>query len=333
MIISRTPLRLALFSGGSDLPAFYQKEKGAALSVTIDKYIDVMVRSNPFSGIRTIFDQIDEVNDISEMKHTITKEALKEFNLSHVDNLTIASMSDINCSGSGLGSSSAFTIGLSKALHEFNNDSSFPKSYFAEKACRIEMERCNYPVGKQDQYAAAYGGFNLFEFKKDGTVNVTTPSISIRSIHKMESNMLLIFSGKSRSANDILQKQATAMANEDKFNLVRKSRDLAYVGKRYLEEDKIDDFGDLLHSSWLDKKAVVKEISPSYFDEIYNFALENGAIGGKLLGAGGGGFFLFYCSSFNKKMDLSLALKKKNSECQSYPFHFTDIGSSIIYKG
>ena len=336
MIITRTPLRISFFSGGSDLPSFYEKEKGAALSCTIDKYIDVIVRENPNHGVRTVYDEIDEVDDLSLMRHAITREALEEYSFKqYIKNygLTISSMSDIKGTGSGLGSSSAFTVGLTNALTNFYGRIDEPQSYYAEIACKIEMERCKFPVGKQDQYAAAYGGFNLFEFEKEG-VTVHKPRISIDTLIKLQRNLLLVYSGKGRSANTILQKQQAAMVDEKKFDLVRRSRDLAYVTRRYLENGDVDSFGNLLHQSWLDKKEVVKEISQTYFDEIYDFMLQNGALGGKLLGAGGGGFFIFYMpdSTHIKRNQLEKKLINSFPLCVIHDFRFTHEGSKILFQ-
>lgn len=335
MIITRTPLRISFFSGGSDLPSFYEKERGAALSCTIDKYIDVVIRKNPYTGYKTVYDEISEVNELSEMRHSITREALKKFYWDATLNdkgVTITSLSDIKCSGSGLGSSSAFTVGLVKALHMPNPYiGAFPPSYYAEEAVDIEMNRCRFPVGKQDQYAAAYGGFNLFEFDKD-IVSVVKPSIPVYTIQELERRLLLVYSGKGRSANAILQQQSQAMLEKDKFELVRKSRDKAYVGRRLLEKGDLDAFGELLHLSWLDKKEVVKEITQTYFDEIYQFMLEKGATGGKLLGAGGGGFFIFY---HPKGWDTNYPILELNERfplCECYNFSFTHEGSKTLFR-
>jgi D-glycero-alpha-D-manno-heptose-7-phosphate kinase len=329
MIISKTPLRISFFSGGSDMPAFYEQEAGTALSVTINKYIYVMVHKTPHLGIRTVYDTIEETQDVEQMQHIITKECLKHYNFN--SELTIASISDILAKGSGLGSSSAFTVGLINALDHYKNFPAVASRFtLADTACDIEMNKCGYPVGKQDQYAAAYGGFNLFEFHKDGTVNTSNFYINKDSITNLEKNLMLVYSGLGRSANSILQKQKAAMSDKQKFELVKRSRNKAYVAQQLLVDGKIDDFGDLLHEAWMDKKGVVSDISGDYFDTIYDTAMKNGALGGKLLGAGGGGFFLFYVPEKKQPIVKEQILLTTLYQCAIYDFNFVDHGSQIV---
>jgi D-glycero-alpha-D-manno-heptose-7-phosphate kinase len=329
MIVSKSPLRLSFFSGGSDLPAFYKKEMGAALSVTIDKYIHVCARRTPNIGIKTMFDKVEQVNDINEMQEGIVKETLKYYKMS--GGITVASISDILSRGSGLGSSSAFTVGLIRAISTMKKIEETGKSDWqlrpetlAEHACNVEMSL--FPVGKQDQYAAAYGGCNLFEFYDFGYVKVT--GIEIDIIEKLQNNLLLVYSGRGRSANEILRKQQNAMADITKFNLVKASRDKAYMGFKMLLDQDFDSFGALLHDAWMDKKSVVQEITQDYFDVIYNKALSAGALGGKLLGAGGGGFFIFYVNQNNREKVIKAI--SENTECVIYDFNFCNRGSEIL---
>jgi D-glycero-alpha-D-manno-heptose-7-phosphate kinase len=324
MIISKTPLRISFFSGGSDMPSFYQKEEGAAFSATIDKYIYVMVHKTPHLGIKVMYDSIEEVPDVEQMQHLITKESLKYFNYNK--ELTVASISDILSKGSGLGSSSAFTVGLINALSNYKWNMATPK-FLADIACQIEMDKCGYPVGKQDQYAAAFGGFNLFKFMTNGEVQNNRLELDHGIISKLEERILLVYSGKGRSANQILQKQQQAMEDKTKFNLVKRGRDKAYLAYKYLQYGDLDSFGNLLHESWMDKKNVVKEITQDYFDMIYKKALTSGAIGGKLLGAGGGGFFIFYVP-VEKKQEVIQSITA-GTECKVYDFKFINRGSHI----
>ena len=329
MIISKTPLRLSFFSGGSDLPSFYEHEDGAAFSVTIDKFIYVCVHKTPHCGIKFMYEDVQHVYDIDDMQHHITKETLKVFdNLGN--NLTIASISDILCKGSGLGSSSAFTVGLWNALYTLDGGELNNPTRSAIYAATIEMDKCNYPVGLQDQYAAAYGGLNLFRFSKGGKVKVDKPKIAKKILNKLEDNLLLVYSGKERQANVILQKQKEAMLNKEKFALVAKNRNKAFESIKILRAGNTDDFGNLLHEAWIDKKQIVSGISDTYFDTIYNTATKAGAIGGKLLGAGGGGFFLFYVPKDKR----SNVINKLTSDtlCKIYDFKFYDKGSHIITK-
>jgi D-glycero-alpha-D-manno-heptose-7-phosphate kinase len=326
MILSKTPLRISFFSGGSDMPSFFEKERGAALSVTIDKYIYVMLHKTPHLGIKVMYDTIEEYPDLETMQHAITRESLKHFGVDK--EVTVASIADILAKGSGLGSSSAFTLGLVNVLANQNkHESMVSREYLAQTAYYIERQLCGYPVGKQDQYASAYGGMNLFEFHKDDTVEIKPMTYNRETWNNLEQRLLLVYSGRGRNANSILQKQSAAMSDETKFNLVKASRDKAFVGARYLKEGKLDDFGTLLHEAWMDKKAVETSITNEYFDGVYNRAMEAGALGGKLLGAGGGGFFLFYVDPSKRKHVIDVITD--GTECKVYDFRFTEYGSQI----
>ena len=319
MIISRTPLRISFFSGGSDLPSFYTKENGAALSVTINKFIYVISHHTQHIGIKSMFDTVEQVSDIQEMQDGITKQTLSYFNIDK--EITIASISDILSKGSGLGSSSAFTVGL------INTFFSMDKAKLAELAFNIEANMCGHPVGKQDQYAASFGGMNLFEFYDTGYVkSISGP----KGYEKLQDNLILVYSGVGRNANSILQKQKEASNDETKFQLIKAGRDKAYKGYSYLESGDFDSFGELLHEAWMDKKSVVKEISNEYFENIYNNTIKAGALGGKLLGAGGGGFFIFYAPD-NKREEVINSINKEE-KCRIYNFKFYNKGSEIILK-
>lgn len=326
MIVTRTPLRISFFSGGSDMPSFYEKEDGAALSVTIDKFIHVFAHKVPYMGVKCMYDDVEEHHDLEQMQHAITRESLKYFGIDK--EITTASISDIVTKGSGLGSSSAFTVGLTKALSTLRNENCTRES-IAEIACEIEMNKCGYPVGKQDQYAATFGGFNLFEFKRNGKVNVESISLTKPSINKLESKLILVYSGRGRDANNILQKQQKAMSNVDKFNLVKRSRNKAYTALEYLHKNDLDNFGNLLHEAWADKKGVCEDITQDYFDSVYDKAIKAGALGGKLLGAGGGGFFIFYADE-NKREKVCKAVTT-DTDCRIYDFKFYGTGSSVVY--
>jgi D-glycero-alpha-D-manno-heptose-7-phosphate kinase len=323
MIISKTPLRISFFSGGSDLPSFYTKKSGAALSVTIDKYIYVMAHEKPNAGsFITAFDQVENFESLDAMTHDITRETLKYFDIKTPTHVT--SISDIPSRGSGLGSSSAFTVGLINCIQETTD-----KKKLAELACTIEMERCGYPIGKQDQYAAATGGLNLFGFTKNDVTN-TPLNIDAETLEKLQENLILVYSGIGRSANRILSEQSKLMDDEAKFNLVLNGRNKAITAADMLMNGDIDSFGDLLHLAWMDKKQITKEISNSRIDQIYTNAIDNGALGGKVLGAGGGGFLLFYCPKQDQEKVINALLTE--NDCRVYDFKFTYEGSKLIYK-
>jgi D-glycero-alpha-D-manno-heptose-7-phosphate kinase len=325
MIITRTPLRISFFSGGSDMPSFYKNDLGAALSVTIDKYIYVMAHKTPHMGVKIMYDKIEHYPDVETMQSNISSETLKYFQINN--EITLSSVSDILSKGSGLGSSSAFTVGLVNALSKYSGIKA-NAGQLAECACTIEMDKCNYPVGKQDQYAAAYGGINLFQFAKDQVILYDTTKIDPFTLKHLENNLLLVYSGVGRSANSILQKQSAAMSDKDKLNLVKRSRDKAYIALGHLIDRDIDSFGALLNDAWMDKKSIVKEITSDYFDDVYARATNAGALGGKLLGAGGGGFFVFYVPQ-DKRERVKKELED-NTECTVYDFRFTDEGSTIL---
>lgn len=308
------------------MPSFYEKEDGAALSVTINKFIYTFAHKVPQMGVRCMYDDVEEHHDIEQMQHAITREALKYYNITK--EITVASISDIITKGSGLGSSSSFTVGLVKALSTMTHENNIRK-HIADIACEIEMNRCGYPVGKQDQYAAAFGGMNLFHFRKNGNVDVDEIRLTNPNIIQLEKKLMLVYSGRSRNANNILQKQQKAMIDIEKFNKVKKSKDKAFEALDLLYKGKLDDFGYLLHTSWLDKKEVCEEISQDYFDQIYDKAIKAGAIGGKLLGAGGGGFFIFYVPEIKKDKVAQAILDK--TDCKIYDFEFYGSGSNIVY--
>ena len=324
MIVTKTPLRISFFSGGSDMKAFYEKEDGAALSVTIDKYIYVLLHRTPHLGVKIMYDKIEETPDVETMQHEITKEALKYFNFTK--EITVASISDILSKGSGLGSSSAFTVGLVNALASSKWEVA-SKRYLADVACEIEIDKCGYPIGKQDQYAAEYGGMNLFHFRKNGDTDVENIHVGRSNLDAFQSNLLLVYSGHGRSANSILQKQQKAMGDKEKFNLVRQSRDKAFLATQYLQKGLYDDFGALLHEAWMDKKQVVGSITDEYFDMVYSKAMTSGALGGKLLGAGGGGFFLFYVDKQHREKVIDTITT--DTACKVYDFTFSHHGSSV----
>jgi D-glycero-alpha-D-manno-heptose-7-phosphate kinase len=329
VIVTKTPLRLALFCGGTDLPAFYSREEGAALSITIDKYIYTFVHETKHTGIKTMLvDDIQEVSVIDDMKHSITRETLRHFGVKK--ELTISSISDIMARGSGLGSSSSFTVGLINAMcYMMWGMESASKVMLADLACHVEMEMCGYPVGKQDQYAASFGGINYLRFLKgDGRVVRENSGISKPSLYVLKSNLLLLYTGKERSANDILQKQSVAFDDPRKFTEALSNRDRVHVAAHAMLHEEFDTIGHLFDESWESKKKFVPDISGSYFDSIYATAKGvSGTIGGKLVGAGGGGFFLFYTLD---REALAAELLGKFPECRVYDFKFTESGSTVV---
>lgn len=332
MIITKTPLRISFFCGGSDMPAFYRRETGAALSVTIDKYVYVCAHPTPKQTLRVMFDTVQELDDLSLMDHRITKEMLNHANIR--SGITVSSISDVTPKGSGLGSSSAFTVGLVHAIAKLGTPwgKSLPpltSDWLADMACNIEIDKSGYRIGKQDQYAAAFGGVNLFEFHKSGTVSRLPTSIRPNTLKKLEQRLILAYTGRSRQASSILEQQSASITHsQDKFLLAQQNKNRAYEAVEYLQHNELDKFGRLLHESWVDKKMIVNDMSRSEIDLIYDRAIAAGALGGKILGAGGGGFFIFYADPSVRQQVIRAI--QQDPLCEVYDFTFTNTGSSVF---
>ena len=324
MIISRTPFRISFAGGGSDLPSFYRQETGVVLSTSINKYVYIAI--HPFFDTRNIqlkYSKTELVSSIEDIQHPIFKEVLGMYGLRGVD---LNSIADIPA-GTGLGSSSAFTVGLLNAVNAYN-DKAVSSEQLGKLACEVEIDRLGSPIGKQDQYAAACGGLNLISFYPDESVNVEKIVMNTVKKKELEGNLIMIYTGDTRSANSILLQQNKAISAKDKFENQQKMVQLAYSLKKTLEDNNIDDFGRFLHEGWLLKKSLTKAISNSLVDEIYDRGLKAGALGGKLLGAGGGGFILFYCP--RGKQD---NFRKQMSQFTEMDFQFDNHGTKIIYIG
>lgn len=312
------------------MPGFYQQEPGAAFTATIDKYVYVCLHTTPGPQIRVMFDNVQELNDLAMMDHRITKSALETFGLN--SHITVTSISDITTRGSGLGSSSAFTVGLVQAILEekgYKHDSPFQ---LADIACDIEINRCHYNIGKQDQYATALGGMNLFTFDEHGRVSVQSNRIRRDVIGRFQENLILVHTGQHRSASDVLDKQTKAIAaSSAKFQLAKKNKDRAWEAVKLLEAGDTDSVGALLHDSWMDKKQITDAMSSQSIDAMYDCAIKAGALGGKILGAGGGGFAVFYATPDHRKSVVHTL--QQHPSCQVYDFAFTSLGSRIVYNG
>lgn len=322
MIISRTPLRISFAGGGSDLPSYYLKYGGAVLSTTIDKYIYIAVHRY-FSSNQSLlkYSKTELVNSNDEIQHPLFRECMKLVNVSGLD---ISSMADVPA-GTGLGSSSAFAVSLLNVLHAYKHEA-VSAEYLASTACDIEINRLGDPIGKQDQYAAAYGGLNFIRFNYDGSVNVEKVVMDPAVKAQLERNLILLYTGTKHSASAILQEQGKEMQRLDKQQVMRKMVDMAYELKEVLEHNQIDDFGRILNEGWLLKRSLANSISNPLVDTLYNSGIEAGALGGKLLGAGGAGFVLFYCPEEKQN-----AFREKMSAYTEMPFKFENYGSKIIY--
>jgi D-glycero-alpha-D-manno-heptose-7-phosphate kinase len=324
MVISRTPLRVSFAGGGSDIYSYYSKFGGLVISTSIDKYIYVTVNSKFDKGFRIAYSKNEQVSTLSEIEHPIVREALSFLNFN--SDVEITTIADIPSTGTGLGSSSSFTVGLLHALHAFQGNY-VTKQRLAHESCIIEIEKCREPIGKQDQYASSFGGFNSIEFKNDGSV-IVEPIVCLPSTLKcVEDNLLLFYTGITRSASKLLDYQSTALSSERKVQeIMHRMVEFSTQLKSDLCRNYTDSFGEILHESWLLKRSISKEISNSKIDEWYNIALKNGAIGGKILGAGAGGFLLVYAPvEFHEKIKFSLR------DLRLMPIKFDKQGSSIVF--
>lgn len=324
MIIARSPLRITLGGGGTDLPSYYREHEGFLIAVAIDKYVYVTVM-RPFKpGIYLKYSQIEHVDRVEDVRHPIIREAVQMLGLK-TPQVEITTLADIPA-GTGLGSSGSFTTALLKALYAHRRRLIHP-SELAELACHIEMDRLREPVGKQDQYIAAYGGVTCFTFNKDDSVEAKPLALSMDTLFDLEDNLLLFFSGFARSAGSILKDQndRTVKSDHEMLKNLHYVKELGLKSKEALESGKPALFGELMHEHWEHKKRRSAGMSNPQIDEWYDLGTKNGAIGGKLVGAGGGGFLMFYASDRNR---LRHAMAKAGLEEVRFRFDFE--GTKIV---
>jgi D-glycero-alpha-D-manno-heptose-7-phosphate kinase len=322
MIIVQTPLRVSFFGGGTDFPSFYLSEGGAVLSSAIDKYIFVTVKSRFDKKIRVGYTSTEMVDRICQIKHELIREALIKTQVNN--SIEITTMGDIPSEGSGLGSSSTVTVGALHALYTYMGEI-VPAEQLANEACEIEIDILGSPIGKQDQYIAAYGGLRFIEFQKDGTIRPEKIMIDNEAIRRLNQNFLLYFTGINRKANHILTEQKQNI--ENRLEILRSLKHIAYTARNEILSSNFDALGELMHQSWLLKKQLAGSISNDIIDDIYNTAYSAGALGGKITGAGGGGFFLVYCP-IEKQDPVRSAL----SSLQELPFLLERDGSKVIFN-
>lgn len=299
MIIARSPLRITLGGGGTDLPSYYNEHEGFLIAAAIDKYVYVTIMRPFTKGIFLKYSQHEHVQNINDICHPIIKECLSLTNLK-TNQIEITTLADIP-SGTGLGSSGSFTTALLKALYAYDKKLIHPKE-LAELACHVEIEKIGEPIGKQDQYAAAYGGITSYTFKPNNEVDAVPLALNTDTMIDLEDNLMLFFTGFSRSAGSILkdQKERTQLCDSDMLKNLHYVKELGYKSKKALENGNTCLFGELMHEHWEHKKSRSGGMSNSKIDNWYHLAIRNGAIGGKLVGAGGGGFLMFYTTDRNK---------------------------------
>lgn len=323
MIITRTPFRISFAGGGSDLPDFYEQYGGCVLSTSINRYCYISIHPY-FNAQDTMlkYSESELVSDLSQIRHKIFNCVLNEAQLHGVE---ITSTADVP-GGTGLGSSSTFTVGLLNAVNCYRGKY-LSKGKLAAKACQVEIERLGSPIGKQDQYAAACGGLNFIRFHPDGEVSVSPIVMQPETYRRLQQNLVMFYTGDVRSANAILAEQKRNISAEDKAKNLRRMCALAEEMKGALEQNDLSSFGRLLNDGWELKRTLASGISNPAIDEAYDTAMKSGALGGKLLGAGGGGFLLFYCEP-DKQEQLRVALRLR-----PFPFSFEKDGTSVIYIG
>jgi D-glycero-alpha-D-manno-heptose-7-phosphate kinase len=324
MIISRAPVRLSMGGGGTDLPSYYLKHGGFLMAAAINKYVYISCNKRFEDSIRLSYSQTEIVNCVKDIEHNIFREALIYTGIEN--QIELVSIADVpsNC---GLGTSSTFTVSLLNALF------SFRKTYkslenLAESACHIEINILKEPIGKQDQYASAFGGFNSYYFNMDGTVTIEPVKITEERLLEIQNNIILFYLKSKRSASQILKIQNQKSQDNDKetFDNLHRIKEIGLYTKKIFEKGNIDEFGEILHNHWLTKKNLSDKISSPFIDEAYELSLKNGAIGGKVVGAGGGGFLMIYCPKDKPK------LVKAMSKIGLYPtyFAFENGGAKIV---
>ena len=318
MIITRSPLRISLGGGGTDLPSYYREHDGFLISAAIDKYIYITLHKTFIEDLILKYSKLEKTTDLEKIEHPIIRETLRLLD-TNIKGLEITSLADLP-SGTGLGSSSSFTTALIKALYQYNNHLIHPKE-LAEVACDIELNKLGEPIGKQDQYISAYGGITCFNFNKDDSVKSYPLSISNETLYNLEDNLLLFFTGYSRSASSILKEQDDKTKTDDTEMLknLHFVKQLGKESKLALETGNLDTFAELMNVHWDRKKQRSNNMSNNHINEWVEHAKKNGALGGKLVGAGGGGFLMFYASDSNK---LRHAMAKLGLEEVRFKFDF-----------
>jgi len=317
-------MRMSFVGGGSDLPAYYRQHGGAVVSTAIDKYVYVTVNPKFDQRIRVSYSKTEEVASVERIRHPLVRESLKMLGIS--GGLEITSVADIPSRGTGLGSSSSFTVGLLHALHACQGRYC-SADQLARECCEIELGRCGEPIGKQDQYAAAFGGFNFIEFFPDESVSVEPILCRRETLQRLQDSLVVFYTGITRSASGILrEKQRAIGAERGKQEMVHRMVALARQLKAELQNNNLDAFGQIIHENWLLKKALARDVSNSRVDRWYETARRHGAAGGKLLGAGAGGFLMFYAPP-----DRHAAITGALRGLRRVPMRFDAHGSRIIF--
>jgi len=323
LIIVQTPLRISLFGGGTDFPSFFLNEGGGcALSSAIDKYIFVTIKQRFDNKLRVGYTTTEMVNTVDEIQHELIREALRKTHIKQ--GVEITTMGDIPAAGTGLGSSSTVTVGSLNAMYSYLGEI-IPAERLAQEACEIEIDILGKPIGVQDQYIVSYGGLRFLEFKPDGKITIEKIDLEPNLKRQIDDNLLLFFTGRTRQSDNILDEQENNTQKNKEILCEMKS--IAYTVSDELREGRIDIIGAMLHKSWQLKKQLASQVSNGTIDSMYQAARNAGAIGGKITGAGGGGFLLLYCPP-GKQESVRTALHP----LQELPFRLEPDGTKVIFN-
>lgn len=321
MIIVQTPLRVSLFGGGTDFPGFFRSEGGCVLTTTVDKYIFVTIKQRFDNKLRVGYTQTEIVDRVDEIQHELIREAFRTTGIN--EGVEITTMGDIPA-GSGLGSSGTVTVGALHAMHAYKNEL-VTAEQLAQEACQIEIDTLKKPIGIQDQYIAAYGGLRFIQFNSTGIVEITRIKLDSSLNRRLDESLLLFYTGVTRSADTILGEQNSNIHNH--LPILRRLKEMAVIASQDLQAGNLDSLGYLLHESWQLKKQLSSGVSNASIESIYQRAREAGALGGKITGAGGGGFFLFYCRAQTREQ-----VREALADLHELPFALEPNGSSVIFN-
>jgi D-glycero-alpha-D-manno-heptose-7-phosphate kinase len=326
MIITRSPLRISLGGGGTDLPSYYRQHGGFLIAAAINKYVYITIHQTFFSELIIKYSKLERVEAVEQVQHPIIREALKIVGISE-PGLEITSMADIP-DGTGLGSSGSFTTALLKGLHAYRRNL-VPAHDLAAQACEIEIDRLHEPIGKQDQFIAAYGGITCFRFLPDDRVEANPLRLAPETLHDLEDNLMLFFTGVYRSASSVLREQddKTKTNENGMVENLHFVRDIGIQSQACLETGNLREFAELMNVHWEYKKKRSQSMSSGRIDEWYALARQNGALGGKLIGAGGGGFLMFYTEDTTRLRRAML-----NAGLREVRFQFDFEGTKVIVQ-
>lgn len=323
MIITQTPLRISFFGGGTDFKDYYRLNKGGTvLSTAINKCIYVIIKKRFDDKIYINYSRKEIIDSVDKIRHDLVRETMRKTGIDK--GVEITTLADVPSEGTGLGSSSSVTVGLLNTFYLYQVQSQ-PAAILARQACQIEIDILKRPMGKQDQYSAAFGNLNLIKFNPDDTVTLQHLSLDKEVKRELEANLMLVYTGITRSSSDILSKQKKNI--KDKISVLNDIRDMVEEGKEYLIKGKLDDFGKLLHQGWERKKILAQGINNPLIEEIYQAARKAGALGGKISGAGGGGFLLLYCP-----LKQQSRVRKTLKNLRELPFRFEKEGTKAIFN-